>query len=107
MLMVVADGNGLSVGFMLTSTTLHEAKLLESTLDTIRVPRKGKGRPRKRFPRLIYDKAAESQPLCDRLKNERKIDLICPQRSNRKTKTQDGRKLRRYRRRWKIERTNA
>ncbi|MGI5904633.1 MAG: IS5/IS1182 family transposase, partial [Thermoguttaceae bacterium] len=26
---------------------------------------------------------------------------------NRKVKVQDGRKLRRYRRRWKIERTNA
>ncbi len=35
-------------------------------------------------------------------------DLVCPHRKGRKrTKTQDGRKLRRYRRRWKIERTVA
>ncbi|MEQ8667580.1 MAG: transposase [Pirellulales bacterium] len=34
------------------------------------------------------------------------MDLISPHRKNRvRRKTQDGRKLRRYRRRWKIERT--
>ena len=44
--------------------------------------------------------------LRKRLKSERNIDLICPQRSNQKTKVQD-RKLCRYRRGWKIERTNA
>ena len=33
------------------------------------------------------------------------IELIAPHRNNRKKpKTQDGRKLRRYKRRWKIER---
>jgi transposase len=37
-----------------------------------------------------------------------KIELIAPHRSNRKKpKTQDGRKLRRYRKRWKVERTFA
>jgi len=35
-------------------------------------------------------------------------DLVCPHRRGRtRPKTQDGRKLRRYRRRWKIERTIA
>jgi len=101
------DGQGMPIGLKLTSATPHESTLIESTLDTIRVPRRGKGRPRKRFPRLIYDRAADSHQLRHRLKTERKIDLICPQRSNRKVKVQDGRKLRRYRRRWKIERTNA
>jgi transposase len=35
------------------------------------------------------------------------VDLIAPHRSNRKpeNKTQDGRKLRRYKRRWTVERT--
>lgn len=33
-------------------------------------------------------------------------ELVCPHRRGRvRLKTQDGRKLRRYRRRWKIERT--
>ncbi len=35
------------------------------------------------------------------------IELISPNRSNRRTRTQDGRPLRRYRRRWKIERLFA
>lgn len=30
--------------------------------------------------------------------------MIAPNRSNRKQKTQDGRPLRRYRKRWKVER---
>jgi len=69
------------------------------------VPRKGRGRPKKRPQRLIADKAYDSDPLRKRLK-ELKIDLIVPHRKNRtKTKKQDGRKLRRYRKRWKVERT--
>ena len=35
------------------------------------------------------------------------VEMISPNRSNRKQKTQDGRPLRRYRRRWKIERIFA
>ena len=59
------------------------------------------------MPRLIYDRACDSDPLRKRLA-KRGIDLICPHRKNRvKPKTQDGRKLRRYRKRWKIERTFA
>lgn len=57
--------------------------------------------------RLIADKAYDS----DRLRltmGRREIDLIVPHRRNRKRpKIQDGRKLRRYKRRWKIERLIA
>lgn len=71
------------------------------------MPRNGRGRPRKNPVRLIYDRAGDSDPLRKRLKN-RDIDLICPHRYNRsKPRTQDGRKLRRYRRRWKMERSFA
>ena len=35
------------------------------------------------------------------------VELIAPHHPKRKRKTQDGRKLRRYRRRWKIERLFA
>jgi transposase len=59
----------------------------------------------KKISRLIYDKAADSDPLRSRLK-KRGIDLICPHRCNRTApKSQDGRKLRRYKKRWIIERT--
>lgn len=55
--------------------------------------------------RLIYDAAADSDPLRARLA-KRGIELVSPHRKNRKKPpTQDGRKLRRYRRRWKIERS--
>jgi transposase len=39
--------------------------------------------------------------------NEYGVEMISPNRSNRKRKTQDGRALRRYRRRWKVERLFA
>ena len=55
--------------------------------------------------RLIYDRAADSDALRDRLA-DRGIELICPHRKGRvRPKTQDGRPLRRYRRRWIVERT--
>lgn len=57
--------------------------------------------------RLIGDRAYDSDPLDDRLA-ERGIEMIAPHRRNRRKKrTQDGRKLRRYKRRWKIERLFA
>lgn len=80
---------------------------MEKTLDTVAVPRRGGGRPRKNPERLILDKAYDSDPLRARLA-KRGIEMICPHKCNRvKPPTQDGRKLRRYRRRWKIERLIA
>ena len=57
---------------------------------------------------MIGDRAYDSDPLDERLKHQHGIELIAPHKINRrKAKTQDGRKLRRYRRRWKIERLFA
>ena len=105
--MVVADGQGIPLGLQLTSATPHESKLIESTLDTVCVRKSGRGRPKRKIKRLIYDRAADSLALRYLLLKERGVDLICPHKSNCKNKVQDGRKLRRYRRRWIIERTNA
>jgi len=56
---------------------------------------------------VIADKAYDSDPLRARLAR-RHIELIVPhRRGRRKPPTQDGRSLRRYRRRWIIERTFA
>ncbi len=56
---------------------------------------------------MIADRAYDSDPLRRRLR-QRGIELIAPYRSNNREKPyEDGRKLRRYRRRWKIERTFA
>ena len=58
--------------------------------------------------RLIGDRAYDSDPLDAKLLRERGIELIAPHRGNRKrSPTQDGRVLRRYRRRWKVERLFA
>ena len=57
--------------------------------------------------RVIADKAYDSDPLRNRLRR-RGIELICPHKKGRvRPATQDGLALRRYRRRWIIERTIA
>ena len=97
-LMVVADGEGVPLGILTDSASPHEVTLIEKTIDEIVLPGK-------QPERLIYDRAADSDKLRDAFQ-QRGIELICPHRRNRKkTKRQDGRKLRRYTRRWKIERT--
>ena len=50
--------------------------------------------------------AYDSDPL-DASLRKRGIDMIAPQHPRRRRKSQDDRKLRRYRRRWMIERVFA
>jgi transposase len=58
--------------------------------------------------RLIGDRAYDSDALDERLRQQEGVLLIAPHKKNRKKpKTQDGRELRRYLRRWKIERLFA
>jgi transposase len=106
--MVVVDGQGVPLGKQLYSASPNEVRLAEETLASIRVSRRHHGgRPRQKPERVIGDRAYDSDPLRQRL-GERDIELIAPHRWNRsKPRTQDGRALRRYRRRWKIERTLA
>jgi transposase len=57
--------------------------------------------------RLIGDKAYDSDPL-DAALEAQGVEMIAPHRKGRKKRrTQDGRKLRRYKRRWKVERLFA
>ena len=98
-LMAVADGFGLPLAICTQSASPHEVKLVERTL----TERFTDERPQ----RIIGDKAYDSDPLDKELK-KLDIELISPHKANRKrAKTQDGRKLRRYKRRWKIERLFA
>ena len=55
---------------------------------------------------LIGDKAYDSDKLDQHLVLKHAITLVAPHRSGR-AKTQDGRFLRRYKRRWKVERLFA
>jgi transposase len=97
--MAVADGAGLPVAISIASASPHEVTLVDATLNAWFAP----------VPptRLIGDRAYDSDPLDSRLA-EQGIELIAPHRANRrKPVTQDGRPLRRYRRRWRIERLYA
>ena len=80
-----------------TSACPHEVTLVEDTLDACflnNVPTK-----------IIGDMAYDSDGLDERLAKERGVELIAPHKSNRvKSTTQDGRVLRRYKKRWKVER---
>jgi len=97
--MVLTDGNGLPLSAEVHSASPAEVTLIEHLIDHQKV----EGTPE----HLIYDRAADSDPLRERLK-ERGIDLVCPHRRSRiRPATQDGRKLRRYKRRYRIERTNS
>ena len=95
-LMGVADLHGLPVAVHAASAAPHEVSLVGETL----AQGLTRGRPR----RLIGDKAFDSDALDAQLA-ELGVEMIAPHRSNRtKTITQDRRPLRRYRRRWKVER---
>lgn len=105
--MVVVDGQGVPLGNHLDRASPAEVTLVAQTLAQVRVPRSGRGRPRSKPKRLIADLGYDSDPLRRQLQ-ARGIELICPHRKNRRRPpTQDGRKLRRLRRRWKVERTFA
>lgn len=97
--MTMVDRDGIPLALAVYSATPSEVRLIEPML-THRVLA--------RLPqRLVYDRAADSDPLRERLR-ERGIELVCPHRKGRKKPpTQDGRKLKIYKHRWPVERTNA
>jgi transposase len=105
--MVVVDGQGIPLGIHVTSASLAEVSLVDPTLKTIRVPRRGRGRPRQNPVRLIGDRGYDSDPLRERL-GRRGILAIVPYRSwNLRCRHDDGRHIRRFKHRWIIERTFA
>ncbi len=82
------------------SASPHETQLVEATLQSCFAPHLPK--------KLIGDLAYDSDPLDEELRRNYGVELVAPHKINRrKGKTQDGRTLRRYRRRWKIERLFA
>jgi hypothetical protein len=82
------------LGHKTESASPHEVRLVGETL---------LARFTDEQPSLDRRKAYDSDPLDERLA-EFETELIAPHKANRKkSKTQDGRKLRPYKRRWKIE----
>ena len=97
---VVTDARGLPLGTTVAAANRAGADLIEDALDDIPVPLP------ERVP-LVADRGYDSDPLRDRL-HDQGIDLLSPHRKNRtKPARNDGRKMRRYARRYVIERTNA
>jgi transposase len=97
--MAIADCHGFPIAVRVTSASPHESKLVEDTLRQRHVAALPE--------RMIGDRAYDSDPLDERLRREHGVELIAPNRKKRRTRTQDGRPLRRYLRRWKIERLFA
>ena len=96
--MAVADRHGLPIAIGIACGQRHETKLVRRTLEQ---------RFLNELPaRLIGDRAYDSDGLDAELALQG-IEMIAPHNPTRKTKTQDRRPLRRYRRRWKIERVFA
>ena len=99
-IMAIADRHGLPIACSVASASPHETQLVEATVEQ----RFTRAKPK----RMIGDRAYDSDPLDQRLRQKHHIRLIAPHKFNRlRNHTQDGRELRRYCRRWKIERLFA
>ncbi len=98
-IIAIADGHSLPLAVSVQSASPHESQLLEEVLAQSFLDQ---------LPtRLIGDKAYDSDGLDQHLRESYDLELIAPHRQPRQQPTQDGRSLRRYRRRWRIERLFA
>jgi transposase len=96
-IMLLVDAAGLPVAAYSASATPHESRLVQGLFDFMASPRLPE--------RLVGDKAYDSDAL-DAALAERGVELIAPHRANRtRPPTQDGRPLRRFIRRWTVERS--
>ena len=106
--MVLVDGEGTPLGLHLDSATPQEITLLKPTLETVSVARRHHpGRPRMKPDRLILDRGYDSNPLRGWLPSIGIEPILPATRAHPYATHQDGRTLRRYRRRWIVERTFA
>ena len=108
--MAVVDRNGIPLNVEVESAATHEGHVAEKTVDGIKIKKQGmRMKQAKRLvpKRVISDKGYDDDGLRKTFAGKG-IDLIVPYRGNRENRSyEDGRKLRRYKRRWKVERTNA
>jgi transposase len=95
--MAIVDGHGLPLAVHVASASPYEPHLVPATFDARFVPD---------LPaRLIGDRGYDSDPLDTLLRERYGVEMIAAhRRGRRRPATQDGRPLRRRRRRWKVER---
>ncbi len=93
----MVDGEGTPLSAFITDAATSEVQSIETLVDE---------RMTRRTPKhLLYDKAADADWLRESLA-VRGILLLCPHRENRtKESVNDDRVLRRYKRRYKVERS--
>lgn len=95
--MLMIDGEGTPLSIDIASANQAEVNLIEPLIDERALDQKP--------ARLMYDRAADSDPLRERLGTQQ-IELICHHRKSRKKPpTQDGRAARRLARRYRVERS--
>ena len=94
--MAIVDRHGLPLSVSTYAANHHEVTLVQLSFDFYMIEAKPEN--------LIGDRAYDSDKLDAELKQEG-VEMISPHRSNQVLrKTQDGRRLRRYERRWIVER---
>lgn len=110
MIMAAVEGTGIPLNVEVESASTYEGHVAEKTVDGIKIRKHG---TRRRKPislvptRVISDKGYDDDGLRARFA-AKGIDFIAPYRDNRVNRPfEDRRKLRRYRRRYKVERTNS
>jgi len=97
---VVVDKSGLPLGLAPAAANVSEQQLLMPALDDVPLDLP-EGLP------VVADKGHDSDALRDEMEAAGFLPII-PHRGNRvKPSRNDGRRLRRYRHRWLVERTNA
>ena len=89
---LTCDGHGRPLSVVVTPGQRHESTQLETLLDSIRVKRAGRGRPRKRPDRLIADKGYDFS-TCRELLRRRAIPHTIPERRRRRGAKRPGRPL--------------
>jgi transposase len=95
-IMAIVDRHGLPLAVSTHAANHHEVTLVQLTFDFYMIEAKPEN--------LIGDKAYDSDKLDKQMRDEG-IEMISPHKRNRVSpNTQDGRRLRRYQRRWIVER---
>jgi len=95
-IMAIVDRHGLPLAVSTHAANHHEVTLVQLSFEFYMIEAKPQN--------LIGDRAYDSDKLDEELRDDG-IEMIAPHKRNRvRQRTQDGRRLRRYERRWLVER---